>query len=421
MSDETTTGERVGFCQDCGKPLSKETARTVGTGMFCEPCLQIRLAANQSPAGAAPTATGYGYTAPAAAAAPPNFAGDVHPWIAGLLGFIPGVGAMYNGQFAKGIAHLVVFAVLVSLANHVSDVFGLFVAAWIFYMAFEAYHTARARRDGLPLPNAFGFNDIGEKMGFGKSWPMSPSSPAVPRTPSPAAMPGEHLAQGAGAVPPPPPAANWFGYAPPASASYQAGAGNAPYSAPVPPTPYSAPQVPLPMPNMPLPPMPAPGASFPLVAIWLIGLGVLFALAEWMPSWHVNSSSVVAILLGALAASIFVRRLGYMGGLSYQGPMLHMMRWPMFLAVWAVLFLLQGIHAATIGQTWPVVLLALGAVLLGERLGMGVEHYPTAHDVGPMSVVPSAAQTTQSQATTNDAATAPTAVEHHDERDGYSR
>ncbi len=37
-------------------------------------------------------------------------------------------------------------------------------------MAFEAYHTAVARRDGLPLPNAFGFNDIGERMGFGKSW-----------------------------------------------------------------------------------------------------------------------------------------------------------------------------------------------------------------------------------------------------------
>ena len=76
---------------------------------------------------------------------------------------------MYNEQYAKGIIHLVVFAVLVSLAdNH--DIFGLFIAGWIFYMAIEAYHTAAARRDGRPLPNPFGLNDIGERLGFGKAW-----------------------------------------------------------------------------------------------------------------------------------------------------------------------------------------------------------------------------------------------------------
>ena len=77
---------------------------------------------------------------------------------------------MYNGQFAKGIAHLAVFAVLISLSDNVNGIFGFFAAGWIFYMSFEAYHTAVARRDGLPLPNAFGFNDIGERMGFPKSW-----------------------------------------------------------------------------------------------------------------------------------------------------------------------------------------------------------------------------------------------------------
>ena len=161
-------------------------------------------------------------------------------------------------------------------------------------------------------------------------------------------------------------------------------------------------------------PAPMPGSSFPLVAIWLIGLGVLFTLAEWVPMWHVNGATVTAILLGAAAASWFVRRLGYMGGLSYQGPILHMMRGPMILAVLAVLFLLQGVHAATLGQTWPVILLALGAVLLGERMGVGTHPYPQSYptqtqNVEPTSVVPPAQPATTSE------------EQHNDERDGYSR
>src|SRR6202041_1574353 len=108
MSDETTTTERVGFCQDCGKPLSKDEARTVGQGVFCEPCLHTRLTN-----AAGTTQTTAGYAAPVTPP-PPSFGGEPHPWLAGFLGLIPGVGAMYNGQFVKGIAHLVIFAVLVS-------------------------------------------------------------------------------------------------------------------------------------------------------------------------------------------------------------------------------------------------------------------------------------------------------------------
>ena len=49
---------------------------------------------------------------------------------------------MYNEQYAKGIVHLIVFAVLVSLA-HDLDIFHLFVFGWVIYMAIEAYHTAK--------------------------------------------------------------------------------------------------------------------------------------------------------------------------------------------------------------------------------------------------------------------------------------
>jgi len=155
------------------------------------------------------------------------------------------------------------------------------------------------------------------------------------------------------------------------------------------------------------------------VAIWLIGLGVLFAFAEWVPMWHVNSSTLTAIVLGAVAASIIVRRMGYMGGMNFHEPVLYMMRWPMILAVLAVLFLLQGVHAATIGQTWPVILVALGAVLLGERLGVGSQPYPHSNVAGPASVVPPA----PAAATPEAATTSPTSTEmqHNDERDGNTR
>ena len=41
---------------------------------------------------------------------------------------------MYNGQYAKGVVHLVVFAILVSLTNE-NGIFGLFVAGWVCYQA----------------------------------------------------------------------------------------------------------------------------------------------------------------------------------------------------------------------------------------------------------------------------------------------
>ncbi len=105
---------------------------------------------------------------------------EPNPGLAALLGFIPGVGAMYNGQYAKGVVHLIVFAILVSLANE-NGIFGLFIAGWVCYQVIEAHHTARARRDGTPLPNPFGLNDLGERLGFGKAWPAAatPTSTAA--------------------------------------------------------------------------------------------------------------------------------------------------------------------------------------------------------------------------------------------------
>jgi hypothetical protein len=90
-----------------------------------------------------PPASGYAYS-------------DVSPGLAFFLGVIPGVGAIYNGQYAKGLLHAIVWGVLVSITNSnasrgLEPIFGILIAAWMAYMAFEAYHTARKRRLGEPV------------------------------------------------------------------------------------------------------------------------------------------------------------------------------------------------------------------------------------------------------------------------------
>ncbi len=108
--------------------------------------------------------------------APP--AGAPSPGLAAFLGLIPGVGAMYNGQFIKGLIHVAIFAVLVSAA-HIYGIFGLFIAGWVCYQVFEAYHTAKARRDGEPLPDPLGLNEIGNLFATGgRGQPGAGAGPA---------------------------------------------------------------------------------------------------------------------------------------------------------------------------------------------------------------------------------------------------
>ena len=110
---------------------------------------------------------------------PPYRAEQTESSVAAVLGLIPGVGAMHNRQFFKGFIHVVVFAVLISLTDHY-PIFGLFIAAWVFYQAFEAYHTAVALRDGQPVPDPFGLNEVGNWLNIGSYLRNSGSPNARP-------------------------------------------------------------------------------------------------------------------------------------------------------------------------------------------------------------------------------------------------
>jgi TM2 domain-containing membrane protein YozV len=153
------------YCQSCGKALCAGCVRNAAGGqILCEPCW----------------ITWQNYQQPFAAPPPRG----PKPALAAFLGLFPGVGAMYNGQFLKGFIHVAIFVVLVSIANHF-DVFGFAVAAWIIYQSFEAYHTAKAMRDGQPLPDPLGLNELGSRLNF-DARPRYPAQPgAAPAQPIP--------------------------------------------------------------------------------------------------------------------------------------------------------------------------------------------------------------------------------------------
>jgi hypothetical protein len=150
--------EKVAFCRTCGKPLCANCTRSVHGVIYCESCLAARLEGVQ-PNVAAPVA-GFVPTAPGAA---PVAGSGPNPALAGVLaGFFPfGVGAVYTGQYAKGLAHLVIFTLLVLGASSssgaaVATICGLGIAGFYFYQIIDSVRSARALQLGQAPPDPFG-------------------------------------------------------------------------------------------------------------------------------------------------------------------------------------------------------------------------------------------------------------------------
>src|SRR5271165_3133449 len=148
------------YCRTCGKPLCSTCTRDVRGVIYCEECLASHLSGVTPPPGPAAVPPG---------AQPP--AGGPSPGLAAILGLIPGVGAMYNGEYAKGFIHVVIFATLIWMADNVSGLFGIAIAAFVIYMPIEAYKTARAKEMGLPAPDPFGLNSLLSPGGSAKPAP----------------------------------------------------------------------------------------------------------------------------------------------------------------------------------------------------------------------------------------------------------
>ena len=141
------------YCRTCGKPLCSSCTRQVMGVIYCENCLAERVS------GSTPAASPY--TAPTVM---PQSSGP-NPALAGLLGAIPfGVGAVYNGQYAKGLAHLVIFILLVVGASQgrepLDTICGIGIAAFVFYQIIDAVKTAKALHEGQPAPDPFGLGTM---------------------------------------------------------------------------------------------------------------------------------------------------------------------------------------------------------------------------------------------------------------------
>ena len=249
------------YCQNCGKALCADcvaagTARLGSRGqILCDPCITA-WQSYQQPFGATPVSG-------------PN------PSAAAVLGLIPGVGAMYNGQFFKGFIHVVVFAVLISITEY-HGIFGIFIGAWILYQSFEAFHTARALRDGQPPPDPFGLNEVGNWLNLGARM-RPPEQPGAEQGP---VSPNSYTPGPAGQ-----------GSAGPAAGGYQspyAGQPQPPYQGP-----YQAPLVPPVIPWQ---------RKEPVGAIVLIALGLLFLVGQMKYAFP--------LLLIGLGVWLIVRRIG---------------------------------------------------------------------------------------------------------------
>jgi len=233
------------YCRTCGKAMCDACKHTVHGVIYCEDCLATRVS----------------QPAVVPVAAVPG--GAPSPGLALGLGFIPGVGAMYNGQFIKGLIHVGVFAALcaaqsMDIPDPLHVLFGFAIAFWVFYMPFDAYKTAKARLYGLPLPDPFGI-----ERAFGSGTTSAPPAATT--------------------------AAATMGTVPPVASGF----------VPVQPIPqgYVAPE-------------PVAKEPSPVGAVVLIGLGVLFLLNQF-GLWHFHwLGRMWPLILIGLGVWLFIRRFG---------------------------------------------------------------------------------------------------------------
>ena len=154
----------VAFCRTCGKALCQNCTRDVRGVIYCESCLAARMEGAASAAGfVPPPQTPYQQVvAPGVQMrVPPGPGSGPNPAVAGILaGFFPfGVGAVYCSQYAKGLAHLLIFALLIFGANHGGSwdwLFGIGIAFFYVYQIIDAVRTARAVQMGQPVPDPLG-------------------------------------------------------------------------------------------------------------------------------------------------------------------------------------------------------------------------------------------------------------------------
>ena len=153
-ADSTVTA----FCRGCGKGVCEDCVEQRESVPYCRDCATASLEEGSlppqeeiAPPSSRPAVAAAGLVAPPAAKRVD--ADGPHPVLAGLLGFVPGLGAVYNGQYVKGVVHAAIFGMLIAIstsADHaaVPALMVPIVVFFVLYMPIEAVRTAQAIRRG---------------------------------------------------------------------------------------------------------------------------------------------------------------------------------------------------------------------------------------------------------------------------------
>jgi len=287
------------YCRTCGKPLCAACVRNVQGVAYCEQCLAERLGAVQPP-----QAANAAYVAPPMYPAQPVAASGPNPALAGILsGFFPfGVGAVYNGQYSKGLAQLVIMTLLIWGLTAVDGtgltvLLALGLGFFYIYQIIDAVRSAHSIRAGLPAPDPFGLTGM---FGGWESRTQASASAAV------SAVPG---VQGSAGV-------------------------------------YTQPRI-------------------PTAAVILIALGCLFLLRT-AGIFDYDEDLIWPFVLIALGVFILIRRRNAPpNALDRSGrPVRRSLTGSAVLITIGTLVLIEHLHGPSFHRTWPLLLLIIGLVRL---------------------------------------------------------
>ena len=173
------------FCRHCGRAVCEDCQKDRLGVPHCPACDEKLRALDppdaDSPAGAGESSASSGAAAsresprgPGASSERPAYSSDGPlPVLAFILGLIPGVGAVYNGQYAKGVVHALLWGGLLGAAitSGQADqpggvaVFVILLVLTTFYMPIEAVQTTRALRRGEELDDLSGLLGTSSPVG----------------------------------------------------------------------------------------------------------------------------------------------------------------------------------------------------------------------------------------------------------------